>query len=347
MIAAPSLFGLLGISAGSLVNALLGAVTNWVEAGSAAIVTGVGVAMSETTSVSFGSAFLTLYESIRTVGGAVALPFLLAAAIQALVRQDAALLVRTVLVRAPVALLGSGIAIWVVEQALAVTDAFSTALLGNNGASSHFTEQMVTLLATPGQNVTGFLGVVLALVAGCASLLLWIELVIRSSAVLCASLFIPLALAGVIWPVTSHWIRRLAETLGALILAKVAMCAVVMLGVSSIAHPSGASGVIEGTAIMLLAAFAPFAVLRLLPFVEQGSTSHFAGMSQRAVGAVATRIHNPLGSASQGGEVATVRSPIQAMEPQFVDPEAFARNYEAVQSEFAARDRTTTSPGWS
>ncbi|HWD23948.1 MAG TPA: hypothetical protein VG368_00645 [Acidimicrobiales bacterium] len=340
MLGAPSLLGLLGISAGSLVNVLLGAVTNWVEAGSAAIVNGVGVAMAESTSVSFGSAFLALYGSIRTIGGAVALPFLLAATIQALVQQDAASLVRTVLVRAPVALLGSGIAIWVVEEGLAVTDAFSTAILSNNGASSRFIGEMVTLLATPGQNVTGFLGVILALVAGFASLVLWVELVIRSSAVLCASLFIPLALVGVIWPVTSHWIRRLGETLGALVLAKVAMCAVLMLGVSSLERPSGASGVIEGTAILLLAALAPFAILRLLPFVELGGISHLGGMSQRTVGAAATRIPNPLGGGSPGGSVKTVRAPIPEMEAQHVDPGAFARNYEAVRNELAARERT-------
>jgi hypothetical protein len=204
---------------------------------------------------------------------------------------------------------------------------------------------MVTLLGTPGKNEAGFLGVILAMVAGFASLVLWIELVIRSSAVLCASLFIPLALAGVIWPATSHWIRRLGETLGALILAKVAMCAVLMLGVSSLERPNGASGVIGGTAIILLSAISPFAILRLLPFVDHGGTSHFGGMAQRVAGAATSRIPNPLGQASRGGDVTTVRNPIPQMEPQRVDPEAFARNYEAVRSELAARERSGAYSG--
>jgi hypothetical protein len=338
-------FDLLGISAGSVVNVVLKMVTKWIADGSAAIVTGVGATIDETTSVSFGSAFLHLYGVIRTVGGALALPFLLAATVQALVRQDTASLVRTVLVRAPIALLGSGIAIWIVEQALAVTDAISTALLADTGGGTHFSASLVGLILGTGTNFTGFLGMALALVTAFSALVLWIELVIRSSAVLCASLFIPLALAGVIWPATAHWIRRLGETLGALILAKIAMCAVLKLGVASVENPSGASGVIEGVAIIVLAAVAPFSLLRLLPFIEQGATSHFGGMAQSALRAAGARLPNPFGGRSSESDTTPLRLPIPQMESEPVDPKVFAHHYNETRNEIDAYARSREGSG--
>ena len=349
------IFGLLGISAKSLVDTFLTVIAQWLDAGAAALVTEVAKALDATTSVTFGSAFLGLYRSMQTIGWALALPFLIAATIQAVVRQDAASLVRTVLVRAPLALLGSSVAIWLVEEALAVTDAFSSTLLTSQDRSAQFTTDLAALLVGPSSPLTGSIGVACALATAAAAFVLWIELVVRSSAVLCASLFIPLALAGVIWPVTGHWIRRLAETLAALILAKVAMCAVLVLGVMSIEHPSGVSGVIEGIAILLLSALAPYALLRLLPFIEQGAATHlggYAGRVARAGHAAANepdRFLHPLGGGSRRGEtdLTPQRDPIPRMTTEPIDSAVFERAYAQVRSEIDAFARQREGAGGS
>jgi hypothetical protein len=271
---------------------------------------------------------------------------------QAVVRQDAALLVRTVLVRAPIALIGSSIAIWLVHEGLAVTDAFSTTLLSTQDRGAQFTTDLAALLVGPSSPLAGAEGVVLALVTAGTAFALWIELVVRSSAVLCGSLFIPLALAGVIWPATSHWIRRIAETLAALILAKVAMCAVLVFGVLSIEHPSGVSGIVEGVAILLLSSLAPFALLRILPFIEQGATGHLGGHAAR-VGRAAhaavndpDRFLHPFGGSRRGADadLTPQRPPIPLMTATPIDPAVFERTYAKVRSEIDAfaRSKSTT-----
>ena len=121
------------------------------------------------------------------------------------------------------------------------------------------------------------------LVAG-AALVLWLELVVRAAAITAAALFLPLVLAGLVWPATAHWARRLADTLGALVLSKLVIAAVISLATGAIAgglsgSGSGSTGarfgdVVVGIAMLLLAVFAPFIVLRLVPAVEAGSIAH-------------------------------------------------------------------------
>jgi hypothetical protein len=129
----------------------------------------------------------------------------------------------------------------------------------------------------------------------------WVELLIRSSAVYVAVLFLPLALASLAWPAISHWCRRLVDTLVALILGKFVIVSVLSLAVGALAGgtgstPGGAStaggsgggssggfgAVLGGAALLLLAGFAPWALFRLLPFAEAGAVGHLEALSHRA-----------------------------------------------------------------
>jgi len=274
---------LVGSAVSSIVGAVLRQFTTWVSSGAADIVTGVGRALDASTQVPLGSGFHVVYDTMRRVGFAFALPFLAAAVIQAVLRQDLGMLGRTVGVRLPCALVLSGAAIWVVQQSLVVTDALSAAMLdSSSGISDVFLAQLATMLVGPVAVVSGFAGFLVAILAAIVAFVLWLELVIRSAAVAVAALFIPLALAGAIWPATGHWIRRLAETMGALVLSKFAIAAILALAIVSLGDPVGVPGLIEGIALLLLATFAPFALLRLLPFFEAGATAQLEGMSRRA-----------------------------------------------------------------
>ena len=64
------------------------------------------------------------------------------------------------------------------------------------------------------------------LTAAVVAFVLWLELAVRSAAIGAAALFLPLALVGLAWPATSHWARRLGETLAALVLSKLVIAAV-------------------------------------------------------------------------------------------------------------------------
>jgi hypothetical protein len=119
------------------------------------------------------------------------------------------------------------------------------------------------------------------------AVLVWIELLIRSAAVYVTVLFLPLALASLAWPAISHWCRRLVDTLVALILGKFVIVSVLSLAAGSLAGAGstgggGFSAVLGGAALLFLSAFAPWALFRLLPFLEAGAVGHLEGLSQRA-----------------------------------------------------------------
>jgi type IV secretion system protein TrbL len=152
------------------------------------------------------------------------------------------------------------------------------------------------------------------------AVLVWMELLLRSAAVYVAVLFLPLALAGLAWPAISHWSRRLADTLAALVLSKLVIVSVLSLAVGALAGgtgstPSGASGpstgfasVLGGAALLLLAGLAPWSLFRLLPFLEAGAVGHLEGLSQRArrgAAAPATGLANMALRAASAGSMAT------------------------------------------
>jgi hypothetical protein len=282
---APNASGLFSVGISALVNAFFSGLSRWVEAGAAALVTAFGHALTATTKVPFGSGFLSEFDLIAKIGALFAGPFLLLAVVHAIVRQDLSLLLRAVFIRLPLALVFDGIALALVAQALAVTDSLSAALLHIAGGSA---QEEVGLLATSlagsvgGFPYAGFLGFLLALMAAFVAFVLWIELVIRSAAIAVATLFVPIALAGLVWSATSHWARRVGETLAALVVSKLVIAGVLALAAISLTPANGISGTIQAIALLLLACLAPFSLLRLVPMVEAGAIAHFEGMSRRA-----------------------------------------------------------------
>jgi hypothetical protein len=134
----------------------------------------------------------------------------------------------------------------------------------------------------------------IALVIAVAAFVLWLELLIRAAAVYVAVLFLPLALASLVWPAVSHWCRRLVETLAALILSKFVIVATLSLAAGAVssgtagsgAHGSGFSSVLAGGALLVMATFVPFAILRMIPAVEAGAVGHLDGLRARGTSAV-------------------------------------------------------------
>jgi enamine deaminase RidA (YjgF/YER057c/UK114 family) len=84
-------------------------------------------------------------------------------------------------------------------------------------------------------------------------------------------LFLPLALAAMIWPAGWRWCRRLIEFLIAIIFAKVFIVAIVNLAAAGLARGGLGDkfeGVLAGGALLLMAAFTPIALLKLIPLAE-------------------------------------------------------------------------------
>jgi hypothetical protein len=275
------------------IQAALSGISAWVAAGASWLVAGIAKLVDAVTKPApldfgwFGAHFTVMAE----VSACLVLPLLLASVVSAIVRQDPGLLVRAVALHLPLAAIGTAVAMQVVDLALAATDQLCLFVAGATG--SHPADFLTTLGSNlqhaPELNGAGEFGVVVvAVVLVLGSLGLAIELIVRTTAIYVAMLFLPLALAGMVWPATMRWARRLIELLAVLILSKFVIVAVLSLGaaatVTGFDH-GDLTALIGGGALLVLAAFAPFTLLRLVPIVEAGAIGHLEGAGRQALAA--------------------------------------------------------------
>ena len=297
--------GVAGKVVGAGADAVFSAAGRWVAAGAVWLLGQVGTAMSATTSVDLGTGWFAAHEAVMaTLAAVVVLPMACCAAIQAVYRQSASMLVRSFLVYLPLSLLLTGVAVELVRFTMAVTDSLSSRVLASAGIdTTNLLAPLSTFLIATGSPVPAFVLFVGALVVAVMTLVLWLELVVRAAAISAAVLFLPLALASLVWPAVSHWCRRLADTLVALVLSKFVIAAVLSLGVAALAGGFGLSGsasgggfaaVVTGIALLVVATMSPFTLLRLVPAVEAGAVSHLESTRHRlqAVGRAPIRARN-------------------------------------------------------
>ena len=259
------------------VASVLDAAGHWVADGAVWLLGQAGHAMTAASSVDLGAGWFTSHERVMAVLSAgLVLPMACCAAMLAVYRQDASMLLRTFFVHLPLALAFTGVAVELVRLAMAATDQLSAQVLK---AGSVDTEHLLApvgsaLAATSGAGLPSFVLLLGALLVALAALMLWLELVVRSAAITAATLFLPLALAGLVWPAVSHWARRLADTIAALVLSKLVVAAVLSLAAGAIAHGAGFGTVVVGIALLVVATTAPFTLLRLVPAIEAGAVLH-------------------------------------------------------------------------
>jgi hypothetical protein len=111
----------------------------------------------------------------------------------------------------------------------------------------------------------------LFVVAG--AVVLWIELLMREAAVYVIVLMLPLAFAGMVWPARRTWAIRAIELLVALVMSKFAIVAVLSLGGAALFSGASIAGhsvttTLAGAVLLIMGAFTPWALLRLLPLAE-------------------------------------------------------------------------------
>ena len=281
---------------GAGVDAVFSGAGQWVASGAVWLLGQVGHALSATTSVNLTSGWFSAHESVMVaLAAAVVLPMVLCAAFQALYRQSASMLARSFLVNLPLALLFTGVAVELVQMALAITDTLSSQVLAGSGVdTTNVLAPVSDFLAGSAVISTGvpaFVVFIGGLLVAVSCLVLWLELVVRAAAVSVAVLFLPLALAALVWPAVSHWCRRLADTLAALILSKLVIAAVLSLAAGALAgglglgasggNGGGFAAVITGIALLAIATFSPFTLLKLIPAIEAGATSHLESTRHR------------------------------------------------------------------
>ncbi len=175
--------------------------------------------------------FSAYYWRMAAVATLLTLPFLCAAAIQAMLRSDVSLLARSAFGYLPLGLLAVGIAAPLTGLLLAASDEMSaivSAAAGHADTGILDRAGLVSLIAGGSRSL--FVAFFIALFTVAGAVTLWLELLIRQAAVYVIVLMLPLFFAAMVWPARRIWAIRAVELLVALILSKFAIVAVLSLG---------------------------------------------------------------------------------------------------------------------
>jgi hypothetical protein len=259
-------------AAGAVADAGLDAIASWILNGTRSALEQVAQLIGATTSPDLtASWFSSTYWRVAGLAALMTVPFIFAAMLQAILRSDLALIGKVVSAYLPVSVLSVSLAAPVVMLLLSATDQMCRVVSSaavNDGAS--FLDKAGA--AAGGLSTLGgspFFAVMVGLFAVAAALMLALELMIREAAVYVVVLMLPLAFAAFVWPARRVWAVRLVELLVSLILSKFVIVAVLSLAGSALGSSDlGVSRLLTATALLLLSTFAPWALLRILPFTE-------------------------------------------------------------------------------
>jgi hypothetical protein len=300
-----ALKGILGTSSGAgravAAAAGLAAVVAWVTGGAHAALQATAKLIEASSRPNLLSTwFSSTYWRVAAVAALLTLPFLFAAAIQALLRSDMTLLARAAFGYLPLGMLAVGVAAPITMLLLGASDEMSTIVsAASGGADGSFLAHVgFSAGVIGGAAVSPFVAFFVALLTVAATITLWLELLIREAAVYVIVLMLPLFFAALVWPARRVWAVRAVELLVALILSKFAIVAVLALGGAALEHAAALSitSLLAGLTLVLLAAFSPWALLRLLPLHE---------MASAAAGGLRTGSAQPLfDSADRGSQLA-------------------------------------------
>jgi uncharacterized membrane protein YgcG len=252
--------------------------------------------------------FAGQYDAMLGVAAVLALPLLLLAVIQALIRQDVWILLRAAFGYLPMAFILAGAAIVGTDLLITITDDLSAMVTrgfgdGSDNLLESVGEAYSRAIEDDSEGVVPLFGVFLgAIILAIGAFVLWLEMVIRDAAIYIGLFFVPLTFVAMIWPATSRYARRLVEFLIAVILAKFVIVAIIGLASAAITNAGATAGtddgqlferMIAGAALLVLAAWSPFALLRLIPMMEIAAASVVTQRSSVSGAASSAGIHSP------------------------------------------------------
>jgi hypothetical protein len=225
--------------------------------------------------------FTTHYRTMWQIAVLFLGPFLLAAVVQGLLRQDPGLIVGSV-ARVPAACILAAGAVTVTSLGVQATDELTAVVTGTIGhdTASFLTNVGNLVLASsaggPAALVFVALGSILTVLAG---IVVYFELALRTVIVYVALLFLPLGLAAIVWPRARQWAVRLTEILAAAVVSKFLIATVLSLAVGGMSGEKGSTfpSVILGAVLLGMAGFAPYGFLRMLPLMEASAIDAIRG----------------------------------------------------------------------
>jgi hypothetical protein len=295
-------------AASSIGKGVFNQVTAWVADGAVWLIGEVAAISERTTSPDLLSkGFLRQYRLMAMIAAFMAALMLIFAVFESLGRGDAGMLLRVFFVNVPLAAIATSVAYVVVQLLIATCDGMCIAVSQSAGADSkEFFKGAIEALAKAGASggavagtavggpATGtsdgaaagavgvplFVGFIAAILAAFAAFFVWIELLMRDASIYISSLFLPFGIAAAVWPRWVRALQRLCELEIVLIYSKFVIVAILCLAASLTAHGGGAvEQVLAAGAMLLLACFAPFMLMKFVPFAEGAVASAFSRQS--------------------------------------------------------------------
>jgi hypothetical protein len=286
-------------------------ITSWVSEGAGWLIEQVATEIEKTTSPNLTSeGFLAEYGQMAEISAVLAAAMVLLAILEAIAQGSWGLLTRAVLVNLPLAFIATSMAFVVVQMLLVATDGMCHAIAAaTHEHSQRFFKSAISGLAKAGAGagenggaaaggpatgaVNGAVAVPLfvtfltAVVGAFAAFFVWLELLAREASIYVVALFLPPTFATAIWPRWSGALRRACELLVVVISSKFVTVTIIALAASLVAAKDGTSiqPLLLASALMLLACFAPFMLLKLVPFAE-GAMGAAYGRRSASGGAV-------------------------------------------------------------
>jgi hypothetical protein len=312
--------GLISGAAGSAAGLVLQGISSWVLKGTKAALEEVASAIGAATAPNLNSTwFSSTYWRVAALAAMLTIPFLCAAAVQAIARADLSMLARVTFGYLPLSLLGVSLAAPLTMLMLAATDQMSaivsaSAATGGARFLDHAADTAGALASAAGGSP--FFAVVVGMFAVMAAMALAVELLVRAAAVYIVVLMLPLAFAALVWPARRIWAVRLVELLCSLILSKFVIVAV--LSLAAAAFTTGTPGIGEllvAMSLILLSTFAPWALMRILPFTElaAGAAGILRNELPQAPGRTAATGHALSGAATAAELPSRLRSQARSM----------------------------------
>jgi|GEM_PF-6489394 hypothetical protein len=261
---------LIDFSASSFFSAL----SSWMAQGAAWILTEIGSLLSKTSSTSLAEPYVKHQLSVMgVVAFSLSLPLTLLAIIKSTITHDFSSLVKLLAIKIPIAFCLTSVIVGAIEIIEKITDSLCNFILAQSGSSTTvlLTKMARFSIVLSSSQIPGLIQFFICLFIVISGFTLWFELVLRSAAITISIVFLPLALVGILFSLTSHWIKKLSEILLTLILSKLVIVTVLTLALSELSYSTQHLTIADfftGLCTLILACLAPFALLKIVALTD-------------------------------------------------------------------------------
>jgi hypothetical protein len=204
---------------------------------------GVIHAMQSTTTPDFTSWFAGPWRAMLSVVAWLSIPILFVGVGTAALRGDLTSVLRRGLGAPVLMAVGTAVAVPVTAGVLTLVNGccgllVDVAIGGNQGFSQGLTHlsdfALSATVASGGSGLPGLAAALIVALAGLAALIIWFVLALRGALLYLEVLAIPLALCGLYWGGTAHWIKKLVDLIIATILSQLVITMLMVLAAADL-----------------------------------------------------------------------------------------------------------------